>query len=637
MRRNFLNFVLLSVGAAAPVFAQTAFLPTPLATPLQLPPGNTEVLQIDQDGSYMGDAVRVVDCPNAADEPFGTCGNELFGGVGLWNSHLTGAIQITFQPPVNGVSHFTITHPFNLVGTDTTLAMPQFYTFPATSNVILDTFDNYSSGDLDLTTGLVSNLNYSVIFFNEWYGAFGEVNPHLKPPPFSFPGIYGTALANFSQRSDGKLDFSFYGSTFLPLGSSTSIGGSSTNLDPVRLPIPFGGPLLQLGSIQVPGMSLHPHLRITTIPNTDPPCGSVCYNPTPNSVIRMTTNPRFSVIGDDYTLNIPQLGFVAAGAPKPEGHSDIMGDVQVQFGAQNGNYIPVAFHTDASAGFLAPPPPLPIAGLSLGFFGADTHLKFPLLTYSVVGVVVLDDPFDSPVGEMDVRTGQMVGGLTWRSFWNHTLLAAVLTVNATRGLTPFSFQQRGPGLFQTGPNGEVLFRYSSTSLLPFSPYLWPSPDYTNPGAAFPAGPGSFAQPFVRIQAAYTTDTPTQVFAASQSNATSTYGETFSYSLSVPCNGTTGTPAFTYTNGGQVNSAHKGTFTLTRLSSVSCINSVTSTAAPGNYDSIQFVAYGTWSADSNPHFAQVNVSTNPSAPYVSILIDGSSTSNADIAPLLAPTP
>jgi hypothetical protein len=123
----------------------------------------------------------------------------------------------------------------------------------------------------------------------------------------------------------------------------------------------------------------------------------------------------------------------------------------------------------------------------------------------------------------------------------------------------------------------------------------------------------------------------------QSNQTSTYGETFSYQYSIPCAGTGPVPTFTYTNKGEVASGHAGTFTLTRLAAVSCINSLTSTAGPGNYDSLQFTAYGTWSADSNPHFATVNVSTNPSAPYISILIDGNTLSNADIAPTLAPVP
>ena len=113
----------------------------------------------------MGDAMRIVDCPNPADEPFGTCGNELFGGVALWNSHLNGALQIRFSTPVNGVTHFEVTHPFNLTGDDVLMTMPQLYIFKMTQNTILDTFDTVSSGDLNLATGLVTNLNYNVIFF----------------------------------------------------------------------------------------------------------------------------------------------------------------------------------------------------------------------------------------------------------------------------------------------------------------------------------------------------------------------------------------------------------------------------------------------------------------------------------------
>ena len=81
MTRNIGLLALLCLASRGSLLGQTAFIPTPLATPLKLPPGNVEVLQIDTTGSYMGDAVRAVDCPNNADEPFGTCGNELFGGA----------------------------------------------------------------------------------------------------------------------------------------------------------------------------------------------------------------------------------------------------------------------------------------------------------------------------------------------------------------------------------------------------------------------------------------------------------------------------------------------------------------------------------------------------------------------------
>ncbi|HXE04647.1 MAG TPA: hypothetical protein VN579_01590, partial [Bryobacteraceae bacterium] len=370
---------LLSV---APIFAQVTFIPTPLPVPLKLPPGNIEVLPIDTGGSFMGDAIRAVDCPKDADEPFGVCGNDLFGGAGVWNSHLSGAIQIRFYDPVNGISHFEVTHPFNLTGNDTTMTMPQMYTFPVTDNVILDTFSNSSSGDLNLLTGEVTNLKYSVIFSNLWYQGLTQVNPKIKPPAFTFPGTYGSALVNFAQRPDGLLDFTFYGSTFLPLGSNT-------NGDPVRLPMALTGPLVDLGNIQTPGLSLHPHLRLTTIPTNDPPCDPNCITIKPNSVMQLTANPRFSAIGDDYTLNIPQLGFVPDGAPKPEGHSEVQGTIQIQFGQPNGKYIPIVVRALAPNGLLVPSPPFPITGVSLGFFGADTHLKFPLQTFPVVGVVVI--------------------------------------------------------------------------------------------------------------------------------------------------------------------------------------------------------------------------------------------------------
>jgi hypothetical protein len=623
MTRHGLVFAGVALLATSQLFAQL-----PLPTPLTLPPDGVEVLQIDPAGSYMGDAMRVVDCPNPADEPFGTCGNELFGGVALWNSHLTGALQIRFSPPVNGVTHFEVTHPFNLTGDDVLMTMPQLYIFKMTQNTILDTFDTVSSGDLNLTTGLVTNLNYNVIFFNLWYGALGVVNPKLKPPPFQFPGVYGAAQANFSQRSDGLLDFTFYGSTFLPLGGSVSG-------DPVRLPMPFSGPQLELGNIQVPGMSLHPHLRITTKPSLDPPCDGVCASIPLNSVVQMTLNAAVSNIGDDYTLNIPQLGPTPApGSVLPEGHTEVQGRVQVQFGAKNGHYVPVAFHGLPPLGLVAPTPPFPIPGLSLGLLGPDTHLVFPLQTYLVAGTVIADDPFDFSVGELDLDTGQLVGGLLWRSFWNHTLLQAVLAANAAT-LQPFSFQQRGPALFQKGPNGELVFRFNSTTVLPYTGFIFPAPDFFTSKAGFTGGPGSFLQPFVRLQAALPTDTPTGILSGAQTNVTSSFGEPFSYSYSVPCSGTGIIPTFTYTNTGK--GTHAGTFTMTNLSSVSCTNSLTSTKPVGNYDTIQFSGYGTWSGDSNPHIATVHVSTVPTTPYVSIMIDGGQLSNADIAPAKSPAP
>jgi len=117
------NRFLLSFAAALAVSAPLAGK-APLPVPLKLPPGLVETLLIDQAGSYMGDAVRIPDCQDKDDAPFFVCGNVLFGGLGLWNTHLKGAIEIRFYPPINDVSHFEISHPFDLTGDDVVLRTP---------------------------------------------------------------------------------------------------------------------------------------------------------------------------------------------------------------------------------------------------------------------------------------------------------------------------------------------------------------------------------------------------------------------------------------------------------------------------------------------------------------------------------
>src|SRR5437773_870005 len=360
------NRLLLLCGAALAASAPLYSARPPLPVPLKLPPGLIQTLPVDKDGSYMGDAVRIPDCPKAEDAPFFVCGNVLFGGMGLWNTHLTARLQIRFTPPVNNVSHFEITHPFNLTGDDVVLRAPQFYAFDVTNNVILDQFNQNSSGDLNLVTGEVTNMVYGVNFFNSWYVSLAAVNPKLKAPAFVFPGVYGTSEATFEQRRDGLLDFTFYGTTFLPLGNN--IGG-----DPVRLPMPFCYPALNCGSIQAAGLGLHPHLRITTkAPPRDPPCGSRCFPVKFNSIVELTLNSRFSSIGDDFDIRVADLG----NAPGI-GRSQMEGRILVQFGDQNGDFVPVAFNTLPPAGFLAPLPPVPIPGLSLGLLGFDEILQFP--------------------------------------------------------------------------------------------------------------------------------------------------------------------------------------------------------------------------------------------------------------------
>ncbi len=621
-RLHLISFVLLGASLAS---AQST-------TNLQLPPGGWEVLPINQGTSFIADGVRVVDCPTVTDEPFGICGNFLFGGLALYSSHLQGVVQIRFQPPFNGVSHFQISHPLNLLGTTEYMFAPQLYQNIVGGTAMLDNFNTYSEGDLNLATGAVTNLTYSMIVANSFYVALGNVNPNLIPPPFTFPGTYGRAEAKFVQRPDGLLDFTFWGSTFLPLGSQI-------NGDPVRMPLPFAGPNVEFGAIQTPGLSLHPHLQISTVASPDPICTSNCFAPPQNTVQQYTLNTRFSDIGDNFTLNIPALGGAATG------RSQMQGRLQVQFGMPSFNpitingkqhiYMPFAMSSLAPEGLAVPPPPLPLAGVWLGWVGHNELIRFPNLTYHADTTAIVDDPYDLTIGELDITTGVTAGPLVHRAFWTQSLLVAILAQNEPR-LLPASFLEEAPMRFQNGPNGETVMRFAGTTLLDFSGFYWPNPDYNNPATSFLAGAGSILEPFMNIQAMHTNDTPSASaqYNASQTNVVSSHGESFDYNASIPCSGN-GNSSFVYTS--HATDATGGVFTMQNLASVACFNSLTSTQKAGGYDTIQFSAFGKWSHDSNPHVATVQISIAADAPYVSIQVDGGSLSVVNTKPATTPIP
>lgn len=365
---------------------------------LKLPPNNVEVLPIVHDTSFYSDAVKMVDCPNQTDEPFGICRNMLFGGHGLMSTHLQGYIQIRFSPPLNNVSHFEVTHPLNLIGDDTVMKAPQFYEMPALQTYVLDPFTDISAGDLNLTTGEVANLKYSVLVSNTWYNALTNVNPKLVGSPFSFPGPYGYAQAIFKQREDGLLDFTFLGGSFLPL-TSNILG------DPVRMPLPFCGPLTQCTGIQAQGSVLHPTLRISTVPENLPPCAPNCATLPVNGDMNFTTHSYATVLGDNFNLNVPPLGGVGPA------RSQLTGRAHIQFGQPTGNFVPFVISGIPPEGLIGPGGPIPpnTVGFAYSLLGSAEKIFFPLQTYFFNAVGTGDDPFDLAVGELNLTTGQAVG------------------------------------------------------------------------------------------------------------------------------------------------------------------------------------------------------------------------------------
>ncbi|MBI3895866.1 MAG: hypothetical protein HY313_08020 [Acidobacteria bacterium] len=580
-------------------------------TPLKLPPGLTQILPINKDASYVGDAIRVADCPRDEDNPFGACGNFLFGGLALMDSHLEGMIQIRFFPPVNNIAHFELTHPANLRGEDAVLKAPVFYELPVQENFIIDPIADVSSGDLNLLTGEVTNLRYTVLVFNSFYTAFQNVNPNLKASAFVFPGLYGSAKAEFQQRPDGLLDFTLTATTFLPLGNKILE-------DPVRMPLPFCGPLLQCGSIEAPGTSFHPHVRISTGPLSDPECGDNCPAISPNSVQLYTAYSYNTTLGDNFQLNAPELGGPA------EARSHISGRIQIQFGERTGDFVPFSVSMLPPEALLAEPPgEAPFPGFSLGLLGQSEFLRFPKSTYFFRDVITADDPFEVAVGQLNLKTGHSVGDFNYRFIFSQNMFQAILEINP--GLAPAAQVVRGPLSFEQGANGQTVFRYNGEILVSLPGIIFPRPDLNS---GFATGPDSKFDVFLRLQAMHPVDPPRTTKSGSASNVLSSAGDLFSYNYFIRCNAPSEDASFEYTNN---NPSNGGTFRMQSIAAVSCTNSRNSRAAPGDYDTVTFTGFGTWSKDSQPHAASVQFSVAPDSPYVYIMIDAGFTSQANTKP------
>lgn len=584
-------------------------------TLLQLPPGLEETLPIDKEGSYFGDALRAVDCPDDADNPYGTCGNLLFGGLAMTDTHLSGSLHIKFYSPVKNIAHFEVTHPGGLSGDDSALIAPQFFRLPVEFNLVKDAEDRIvSEGDLNLETGEVTNLEYRVLFVNTAIYALGQVNPKLEAPTIKFPGVYGTSWARFEQRSDGLLDFTFYGSSFLAVGNS--IEG-----DVPRFPLPFCNYHLDCASIPAPGTSLHPHMLLTTKAPEGPECGDDCPDIPTNTIWELTTFTHNTSFGDVFTLNIPELGGEATG------RSHLLGNIQIQFGARFGDSVPFWVSSILPTGLMADPPesPLSVPGLSLGLLGHNEFLHFPLQTYTLRDVAFADDPFDLALGSINLKTGRVLGPMLYRGFIAQDLLFALLEQN-DGNIAPSSFDFRGPASFEKGTNGETIFRFNGDVSVDFTGFRFPSPDLVK-AHSWIAGEGSKLDPFLRIQAMHPAP-PADVVMAGSGGTTSSTGDPFSYSYAVPCDPVGRDASFEYTN---LNPEDGGTFEMFSLAAVSCTNSRGSQLPEGQYDTVTFTAFGSWTADAEPHLATVQFSTAPDAPYISIIIDGGITSNVNTKP------
>ncbi len=625
----------LAILTATAAFAEDPLVIfEPLPTPLRLPPGLVQTLPIDKTASFFGDTLRAVDCEDDKDLPFGICSNFLFGGHALTSSHLTGNIEIKFYPPVRNISHFEVRHVV-LEGDDSVLSTAGGYSFPVLANSVTDGPDLLSEGDVDLTTGGVANIKYRVLYSNTALLALAGVNPKLKRPTIEFPGVRGRAWIRFEQRPDGKLDYSFQGSTFLPLGKDI-LG------DPVRWPMPFCNPQLQCGSVLARGTSLHPHLTISTKAPGGPSCAPNCPDIPTNTIREYVVNGQASSFGDDFQLDIPQLGGLGPG------RSHMQGRLQFQFGPRTGDTVPFIVRSLATAGLLADPPinPLLGPGFGPGLIGNNEFLRFPLQTYKLERVLFADEAFNIPHGQIDLRTGRVLGEFAWPSFYGQAVAEVLFVQNDGRISTqPFDVLarqggNRNPGyaFFERGANGQTTFRMSAEHVRSFADFRFPSPDFLKANS-YIAGPKGELNLFLRLQAGRVAETPRLVKAGGGTSVLSSVGDRFTYNYTIPCDGKATRAIFEYTN---TNSgASGGTFRLNRIASANCTNSAG--ARDNDYDVVTVSGFGRWSKDAEdaaPRF--MTAQFTPS--YVSIFVfqnpddkGGVVLSNANTKPAEKPLP
>jgi hypothetical protein len=131
-----------------------------------------------------------------------------------------------------------------------------------------------------------------------------------------------------------------------------------------------------------------------------------------------------------------------------------------------------------------------------GPIGFDEFLRFPLRTYSLDDLAIIDDPFDVSVGAVDLRTGRFINELLHRGFINQDLIFALLRVEPRTPGSSFLF--RGPAVLENGPGNQPLFRFKGEVFIPYPEgFLFPTPNLTT---GFPIGANSRLDPFLWLHA-----------------------------------------------------------------------------------------------------------------------------------------
>lgn len=603
---------------------------SPLPRKLVLPEGNVQELALNPAGSYFGDGIAASDCETEADGQFDAGGQTLFGGVALVDSHLHGTLKFEFKRLSEDRASFRL-HFGPLKGENAILAAPVMFQmhFQETSIQPHPAPLDVSSGEVDLNTGEVSKLRVYAAFDALALRILVAANQNTGTPltdpdkPLSFisldeaesPLDYSSASARFDQRPDGKLDFTFYGARFVPLGAGA------------RWPLNFAGPDGSHASISARGTVMRPHLRLSTKAVELP---SLSRNPPvlPTNTIReLTFHTHNTAFGDGFDLRVPELGGPCTG------RSHIMGRVAVQFGIPSGGTVPVAVRSLPPGGIFAEAYHSPIADafpvrLGPGPRGFDQKLRYPRATFTMEKISLPDDPFDIALGAVDLETGCTFSDFLHRAFIEQDVINALMRIESRVRHTSFFF--RGPGVFETSSSNSLIYRFWGDEILPYPAGLaYPQPDFTS---SYFAQLGATLNPYLWIRAmedvrpgAYTAEGNFKRIVAANRDE-------FSCEYRIPADSSRKDFHFRYENHTQA-----GVFTLHTLTWVGFGKSAIVNGSQSGFDTITFSGFGIWEKNGVKSLEQVAAqiwknSASALSPYIGIQVSSGDVSNVDLRPI-----
>jgi hypothetical protein len=301
----------------------------------------------------------------------------------------------------------------------------------------------------------------------------------------------------------------------------------------------------------------------------------------------------------------------------------------IQIGERSGDSAPVAISLLNAGGIMAPMAPSPISQafpgrLYPGPNGFDEYLRFPLRTFDLDDLEIIDDPFDISVGAVNLRTGRFLNQLLHRSFISQDLFFALVRVEPRTPGSSFFF--RGPTALERGQNGELIFRFQGQVHISYPEgFLFPNP---NLATGFVVGPDSSLDPFLWVHAFQDVDGKHAFKQGGERNVIASTGERFSYNYKISSDPASREVSFEYENHTQ-----QGKFRMHSLAWVGFGNSGSSGRATGEYDTVTFTGFGIWSKNGSRTVQQVTVQicTSQKRPYVGIQIDLGNISNVNTKP------